>query len=161
MFSRIGPNGEVLSLNQALEIGAGSGGKALAFAMNPISPHATTKQARSCESCHSNPRALGLGSEVPLMRERGWNVDLPFDRMVDEEGNQLQQTSHIGARAFTKREQERISKDNSCEGCHREMDSLTFWQQVIDANGLASTTKLHEDILNKIFNHVLPTDAKP
>ncbi|MBI4321917.1 MAG: hypothetical protein HY675_25765 [Chloroflexi bacterium] len=151
LFSRIGPNGEVLSLNQALEIGAGSGGKALAFAMNPISPHATTKQARSCESCHSNPRALGLGSEVPLMRERGWNVDLPFDRMVDEEGRPTQLTTHERARPFDKAELERIDRTSDCMSCHKDMDNAQIWEQVVRRTGQAKTPRDHQDIINWIF----------
>jgi hypothetical protein len=41
----------------------GASGSAFHFAidMSPTQPHTTTRNARSCESCHASQKALGLG----------------------------------------------------------------------------------------------------
>ena len=45
-------------------------------------------------------------------------IDFELERFVDEEGNQLQSTSHKGARPFNKEEMQRISKVGTCLACH-------------------------------------------
>lgn len=86
--------------------------KKLGFAHNPIVPHTVTKAARTCESCHGNPRALGLGHytsrEHPKLVEFGQAPSFRWDRIVDEEGTPVQVTTVDGARPFTKAEMDRI-----------------------------------------------------
>jgi hypothetical protein len=86
--------------------------KKLGFAHNPIVPHTVTKAVRSCDSCHGNPRTLGLGGftskEHPKLEEFRQPADYRWDRIVDEEGRPLQATTVEGARPFTKEEMERI-----------------------------------------------------
>ncbi len=86
----------------------------LGFAHNPIVPHTVTRASRSCESCHANPRALGLGgfttTEHPKLGEFGQPADFRWDRIVDEEGNPLQATTVDGARPLTSAEMERIRR---------------------------------------------------
>ena len=45
-------------------------------------------------------------------------VDFELERIVDEEGKQLQATNHVGARPFNKEEQDRISRVGTCMACH-------------------------------------------
>ncbi len=86
--------------------------KKLGFAHNPIVPHTVVKQARSCESCHGNPRALGLGAftskEHPKLEEFKQPADYRWDRIVDEEGRPLQATTVDGARPLNREEMDRI-----------------------------------------------------
>ena len=86
--------------------------KKLGFAHNPIVPHTVTRDSRSCESCHGNPRALGLGAytsrEHPKLGEFGQPADYQWDRIVDEEGHPQQVTTVEGARPLTRAEMERI-----------------------------------------------------
>lgn len=89
---------------------------------NPIQPHTMSKRSRTCEECHTNPKVLGLGSGNYDI-ERNFPdgkapIDFELERFVDEEGNQLQSTSHKGARPFNKEEMQRISKVGTCLACH-------------------------------------------
>ncbi len=67
---------------------------------------------RTCESCHANPRALGLGlytsREHPKLEEFGQAADFRWDRIVDEEGHALQVTTVEGARPLNREEMDRI-----------------------------------------------------
>lgn len=86
----------------------------LGFAHNPIVPHTVTKAVRTCESCHANPRALGLGAfttrEHPKLAEFGQPPDFRWDRIVDEAGEPLQATTVDGARPLTTAEMEAIRR---------------------------------------------------
>jgi len=86
--------------------------KKLGFAHNPIVPHTVVKTSRTCESCHANPRALGLGmftsKEHPKLEEFRQPAEYRWDRIVDEEGNALQATTVDGARPLSREEMDRI-----------------------------------------------------
>ena len=151
----IGPDGEPILLNHIFKTepdseGAGEEGQ-LAIDMSPTQPHTTTKKARSCESCHSSDKALGLGIGKGELT-RAWNekhtVDLEtidekrilphrtrpqmeaienlaqdWSRIVDEDGNQLQTVGHHFqlSRALSRDEQLRISRHGTCMACHQEI----------------------------------------
>ncbi|MCK8044932.1 hypothetical protein MSG37_08545 [Shewanella sp. 1CM18E] len=89
---------------------------------NPIQPHTMSKTSRTCEECHTNPKVLGLGSgQYDIERnfpDGKAPVDFELERFVDEQGNQLQSTSHEGARPFYKQEMDRISRVGACLACH-------------------------------------------
>jgi hypothetical protein len=84
----------------------------LGFAHNPIVPHTVVREARTCESCHANPRALGLGMfttrEHPKLSEFKQPIEFRWDRIVDEDGTPLQATTLDGARPLNREEMERI-----------------------------------------------------
>jgi hypothetical protein len=86
--------------------------KKFGFAHNPIVPHTVTKQARTCESCHANPRALGLGmftsKEHPKLEEFRQPASYRWDRIVDEAGNPQQVTTVDGARPLNREEMDHI-----------------------------------------------------
>ena len=86
--------------------------KKFGFAHNPIVPHTVVREARSCESCHANPRALGLGMytsrEHPKLEEFRQPRDFRWDRIVDEAGTPVQVTTVEGARPLNKHEMDRI-----------------------------------------------------
>jgi hypothetical protein len=88
--------------------------KKLGFVHNPIVPHTVTRQSRTCESCHANPRALGLGlfttREHPKLSEFKQPIEFRWDRIVDEEGRPLQATTVDGARPLNHEEMERIRR---------------------------------------------------
>jgi hypothetical protein len=86
----------------------------LGFAHNPIVPHTVVRQTRTCESCHANSRALGLGlfttREHPKLGEFRQPLDFRWDRIVDEDGVPLQATTVEGARPLNRAEMERIRR---------------------------------------------------
>ena len=86
--------------------------KKLGFAHNPIVPHTVVRASRTCESCHANPRALGLGqftsNQHPKLEGFRQGPDFRWDRIVDEEGRPVQVTTIEGARPLNKAEMDRI-----------------------------------------------------
>lgn len=67
IFSVKGPDGTVYTLNEigrtapGIEGGGDQGQRGIDMA--PAAPHSTGRVARSCESCHNNPKSLGYGIE--------------------------------------------------------------------------------------------------
>lgn len=150
----IGPNGKPIIVNkifrtQAHAEGGGAEGQ-LAIDMAPTQPHTTTKDARTCESCHASDKALGYGIDGGKTI-RGWDRETTVDietaegeilpkrtqpqmepiegladdwsRIVDEQGNQLQTVGHHFklSRALNNEERARISREGTCLACHQEL----------------------------------------
>lgn len=92
------------------------------LAQNPIQPHTISAQSRTCAECHQNRKTLGLGSghyKIEANFPDG-PAPVPFEleRIVDEDGKQLQATNHVGARPFNKEEMQRIWRAGTCMACH-------------------------------------------
>jgi hypothetical protein len=124
------------------------------FGHNPVYPHTTSKKSRSCMDCHGSTKALGLGGgyyKVEANFPDGSSIDFELERIVDEEGKQIQQTSHKGARPFNKAEQERISRVGTCIACHGV--SGKEWRKIQRAAGTnnAPTDKLHQRAIKKLI----------
>jgi hypothetical protein len=146
IFTQIDENGDAIELNKVFVTSDGHSG----IAHNPIFPHTVSSKARSCEDCHSQPKALGLGSGHYVSSFNGLDIPFELERIVDEDGNQIQGTSHIGARPFNKEEMQRIQRVNVCLGCHQETPSR-FWQKVEEKWGEAPNNKVHQDLLKGIL----------
>ncbi|MEN8174797.1 MAG: multiheme c-type cytochrome [Pseudomonadota bacterium] len=116
------------------------------FAHNPIQPHTISARSRSCADCHMSPKALGLGSghyDVKANFPDGGGPDFEPERIVDEEGKQIQATNHYGARPFNKEEQQRISRVGTCIACHAEEGGVKL-------GGNAPTDELHQAAIRKM-----------
>jgi hypothetical protein len=121
------------------------------LAQNPIQPHTTTKKARSCADCHMNNKTLGLGTGIYVSRANGVPLDFELERIVDEQGKQIQATNHQGARPFTKEEQERIKRSGACIACHGA-DPNVWAKAKGKAGGQgAPTDELHLKAIRKIL----------
>jgi hypothetical protein len=59
-YTIIGPDGSTVALNVQARV-KDNGQIVDAIDMAPVQPHTATKKARTCESCHSNPKTLGYG----------------------------------------------------------------------------------------------------
>lgn len=185
----IGPDGKPVVLNHIYRTQAGAEGSGdegqLAIDMSPTQPHTTTKDARSCESCHASDKALGLGigggkltrawdeqhivdletidekqvlpKQVQPQMEPVENLANDWSRIVDEQGNQLQTVGHHFqlSRAFTKAEQQRISRHGTCLACHKEIPdnsvAINLLHHVAKYTGqLPDTTDKHSSLIHKI-----------
>jgi hypothetical protein len=113
---------------------------------NPIQPHTMSKKSRTCEECHTNPKVLGLGSGVYDINRNFPDgkapIDFELERFVDENGKQLQSTSHEGARPFNKQEMDRISRVGTCLACHGSDE--------INATGKAPNDVTHNKVIRKM-----------
>jgi len=146
IFTQIGQDGKAVELNKIFVTADGHSG----IAQNPIQPHTVSRNPRTCENCHSESKALGLGSGHYFSKFNGLNLPFELERIVDEDGNQIQGTSHVGARPFNKEEMERIKRINVCQGCHQENASI-LWKKVIEKWGKAQNNKTHRDLLKEIL----------
>jgi len=82
VFSVKGADGEILAHNEIGRTppnveGGGPEGQ-LGIDMAPAFPHTTSRVARSCESCHTNPKALGYGIEGGRFQTR-YSEDIVVD----------------------------------------------------------------------------------
>jgi len=146
----IGKDGKALLQNHIFKIpnveGAGEEGQK-AIDMAPIQPHTIQKESRTCESCHTSDKALGLGVDgakttgnpsqvtiVDLMTADGRvlphgvdeqipaipNLDHDYSRFVDENGTQLQTVGHHWklSSALSKEQSKAIDRRGVCLSCH-------------------------------------------
>jgi hypothetical protein len=69
-------------------------------------------------------------------------------------GNQIQGTSHTGARPFNREEIEKTRRVYVCLGCHQETPTV-FWKRVKERWGEAKDSKTHQDILKEILRKAI------
>ncbi len=182
----LGEDGKPILLNHIYKTapgleGGGDEGQ-LAIDMSPTQPHTTTKNARTCESCHASQKALGLGidgtrpwneqhtvdletvdgkilsEQAQPQMEPVENLDHDWSRIVDEEGKQLATVGHHFqlSRAFTKEEQQHISREGTCLACHQDIPTeslaVSFLHHVAQYTGqLPKTNQQHSSLIHKIL----------
>jgi hypothetical protein len=176
----VGPDGEML-LHNAVGEAPDSEGNARAIDMAPVQPHSATRVARSCESCHSDPKALGYGIQDGRYQQRYpedivvdleypdgeiWpdqaqiqiaaipELDFDFSQIVTRDGIQLQIVgSHWpDSRPLDQEQRERMERTGVCMGCHRNMATPTFWdQKVIAKYGVVVTDDEHINMMDTVL----------
>jgi hypothetical protein len=162
-FTHISKEGEILAQNKVFKNNAGMWG----LSLEPINPHTTNRKSLACEYCHSNPKALGFGTNLIDSKANGWPIEFSLERMVNEWGIPVQQTTSLTARPFNKKELGRINMVNSCNACHKEMSNQDIWKKVTDVFDFAQTNEKHKNILDIIFKqgalqimHLTPQEGK-
>lgn len=123
-YTVIGSRGQVVTAgrmpqNPPEAAAAGQAHVPLALDMAPAQPHTSAAGARSCESCHTLPKTLGLGMGGGIFNPM---AEPPHDwsKLLDAQGVQLATVgSHWPAsRALNKEEMGKILKTGTCIGCH-------------------------------------------
>lgn len=137
--------------------------------------------ARTCESCHSDPKALGYGIQDGRYQQRYpedivvdlefpdgaiWpdqaqiqiaaipELDIDFSQIVTREGTQLQIVgSHWpDSRPLDQDQRERMERTGVCMGCHRNMATPTFWdQKVVAKYGVVVTDDEHINMMERVL----------
>jgi Outer membrane cytochrome MtrC/MtrF-like, domains II/IV len=154
----IGPDGKMILQNHIFRTTPGTEGSGkegqLSIDMSPTQPH-TTGKARTCESCHTSPKALGYGISGGR-NNRAWNkrvvVDLmtadrrilprsartqiepiaglanDWARIVTEKGKQLQTVGHHWklSRPLNNTERAHMSRTGVCLSCHQELPTASL-----------------------------------
>ncbi len=146
-----GQDGKVKLLNHIFKIpnveGAGTEGQ-LAIDIAPLNPHTTQKVARSCESCHTNPKSMGFGIQegklyydpskdfvMDLLDATGRpiaqqvdtqfnaipNLKMDWSRFLDDSLRQLQTVGHhfSGSRPLNANELTKLDRRGVCLSCHQ------------------------------------------
>ena len=167
VYTVIGPNGENLAHNvigrtPPNEEGAGPEGQR-GMDMAPVQPHTAGRKARTCESCHSDPKALGYGIQggkflkgytearvVDLQTATGEVIpakvqnqmeaipDLPMDwsQIVDPKtGKQMMTVGSHWPKSgpLTEDQRDRMERVGVCMGCHQNMADPDFWTDQVIA----------------------------
>ncbi|SMC08808.1 cytochrome C [Nitratiruptor tergarcus] len=120
----------------------------LAIDMAPVHSHTVQKEARSCESCHNNPKSMGFGIDdgkvfgdpskpliVDLMTADGKvipkkitiqkpgikNLHFDWSRIIDENYTQLVTVGHHWSlsRALNQEELSKLDRRGVCMSCHQ------------------------------------------
>ncbi|MCG8037947.1 MAG: cytochrome C [Candidatus Thiodiazotropha taylori] len=147
-----------------------------------VQPHTAGRSARSCESCHDNPKALGYGVEggrFLLGADKDFVLDLKdsatgkiipqktqvqipgipgltydWSAIVTEDGEQL---SSVGSHwpltgPLPDEKRDAIEKTGVCLGCHEERFNPDFWQKVSEPGVMDSFE--HQQFMKKALKAI-------
>ncbi len=149
-----------------------------AIDMAPVQPHSAQRKARTCESCHNNPKAMGYGISGGVFQTR-YPVDIVED-LIDQKTGQVipgrhqiqipkiadldydwstiikdgQQTQTVGthwplSRSLPKAMRDGMERTGLCLGCHREMTNAELWAKVSTPGRLNDAE--HIEMLNRLL----------
>ena len=149
----IGKDGKALLQNHIFKIpnveGAGEEGQN-AIDMSPVQPHTIQKEARSCESCHTSDKALGLGigggklnadpskttiidimtadkKVLPKQTDEQMpaipNLKHDYSQFIDENGTQLMTVGHHFklSQPLSKAQRSKLDRRGVCLSCHTDI----------------------------------------
>jgi hypothetical protein len=149
----VGKDGKALLQNHIFKIPNVEGAKEEgqnAIDMAPIQPHTIQKEARSCESCHTSPKALGLGigggklnadpsktTIIDLMSADRKilphktdeqipaikNLKYDYSQFIDANGTQLMTVGHHFklSRPLDKDQRSKLDRRGVCLSCHQDI----------------------------------------
>ena len=147
--------------------------------MSPVNPHTISKEARSCESCHTNPKAMGFGIYGTTDFNKNTTIDLEdanknilpkktliqfnsipnleydFSQILDKNLTQLMTVGHHFklSRALNKEELEKLDRRGVCFSCHQDIPkgdlAVSLMTHIADVTDLNVDNKKHNKILNK------------
>lgn len=193
-YTIINEKGETL-LNNEIALNPGEAAERgqehvpLAIDMAPVQPHTAQRKARTCESCHTNPKVAGLGIGngtfglrqhedvvMDLMDATSrkiipakYSVQIPaipkltFDwsKIVERDGRQLATvgTHWPMSRPMNKEEIDNFLRAGTCMGCHQNMSKTELWKKVATEGTL--TSKDHLEAMNKMIKYMAEKDLKP
>ena len=155
--------------------------------MAPVQPHSAQRKARTCESCHNNPKAMGYGISGGVFQTR-YPEDIVED-LIDQKNGQVipgqykiqipkiadldydwstiikddQQVQTVGthwplSRALTKEMRTGMERTGLCMGCHREMSNAELWAKVAQPGQLNDAQ--HIELMNKMFKAYAESQKK-
>ena len=184
VFTVIDSKGKTIALNQTGKSHdeakmLGQKRVPLGLDMAPVQPHSAQRKARTCESCHDNPKALGYGISGGVFQTRyvedivedlidqktgkvipgRYKIQIPkiegmdFDwsTIVNAKGEQVQTvgTHWPLSRALPKEMRDGINRTGLCMGCHQEMSDEELWAAVANPGRL--NDQQHIDLMNKMI----------
>jgi len=149
----IGKDGKALLQNHIFKVpnveGAGEEGQN-AIDIAPLNPHTISKHSRSCESCHTTLKAMGMGiggsrstkdpsvtTITDIMTASGKvlptiideqmpaipNLHYDYSKFLDENGKQLQTVGHHWTLSgpLSKEQRDKLDRSGICLTCHQDI----------------------------------------
>jgi hypothetical protein len=144
-LTHLDSSGEKVLSNHVFTTSAGLYG----FSMNPVQPHNISAESRTCPSCHSNKKTLGMGSDFVDLKRLGLSLNFSPDSFVNEEGSRIQDSGHEGVRPFSGEELAALFRTDSCIVCHKE--PMGIFPSQFAPGSLKETDRLHEEAIQKAF----------
>ncbi len=150
----------------------------LGIDMAPVQPHSAQRKARTCESCHDNPKAQGYGISGGVFQLR-YTENVVEDLIDQRNGKPIpsnyqiqiqkiealdfdlstiikdgQQTQTVGShwplsRALPQEVRDAMDRTGLCMGCHREMTNADLWSKVSEPGSLNDAQ--HIELMNKML----------
>ncbi|MBI5116778.1 hypothetical protein HZA56_09920 [Candidatus Poribacteria bacterium] len=145
ILDRLSSGGEKIVSNHVFKTSAGLYG----FSMNPVQPHNISAESRTCPSCHSNKKTLGLGSDFADLKRLGLSLNFSPDSFVNEEGGRIQDSGHEGVRPFNGEELAGLLRTDSCIVCHKE--PMEMFPSRFTPGSLKEGDRSHEEAIKKSF----------
>jgi hypothetical protein len=150
-----------------------------------VQPHTAGRAARTCESCHANPKTLGYGIEDGRFmqgQDKGFSADLKtgdgqlissnarlqaqpipglkwdLSQIVTRDDKQLVSVgSHWPLTGpLPKEMRAKMERTGLCLGCHAEMQKEDIWEKVSKPGFLSNEE--HQAIMQKAL-HALAADS--
>jgi len=147
----IGKSGKALLKNHIWKIPNVEGEKSVnSITMSPVHPHTISKRSRSCESCHTNPKAMGYGinggkyfsdpskttivdlmtadqkvlpTQIDEQIPATPNLKHDYSVMLDENGTQVQTVGNHWklSHALDDETRSKLDRRGMCLSCHQSM----------------------------------------
>jgi len=175
----IGKDGNALLKNHIFKIpnveGAGEDGQ-LGLDMSPVQPHTIQKESRKCESCHTDPKAMGFGinggklyadpsksyvadlfgsensknqiEDIP-------NLKMDWSKFLDENGTQLQTVGHHFklSQPLNEKQLAKLDRRGVCLSCHIKIPdgdvAINLVSHIAKYVDVKIDKQMHEEILEK------------
>lgn len=186
-----GKDGKVKLLNHIFKIphveGAGAEGQ-LGIDMSPLQPHTIQKEARSCESCHTNPKAMGYGigegkiyndpsknvvmdlldangdpiaEQIDTVFNAIPNLNMDWSRFINDTGKQLQTVGHhfSGSRPLNKEELGKLDRRGVCMSCHKTLPKEDLAADLLSHVAKYGNVTIDKEEHNSILNKSIRISA--
>ena len=187
----IGQEGNTLLQNHIVKIpnveGAGAEGQN-AITMSQVNPHTISKKSRTCESCHTSKKALGMGinggkyfsdqSEttiVDLMTADGKvlpkrvdeqipaipNLKHDYSVMVDENGTQVQTVDNHWtlANPLSAEQRSKLDREGACFSCHQSIPKGDLAISAMNHIANMAGVEIDKEMHNDILNKTVKISA--
>ena len=187
----IGKDGKALLKNHIYKVknaeGAGEEGQN-AIDMSPIQPHTISKEGRTCESCHTTPKAMGMGiggskstkdpsltTITDIMTADGKilptiideqmpsiaNLKHDYSKFLDENGTQLQTVGHHFTLSgpLSKEQRDKLDRSGVCVSCHMDIPKGNLAVSALTHMADMADVKIDNDVHKTIVNKSLNISA--
>lgn len=165
----VGKEGKALLLNHIYKIphaeGAGAQGQN-ATDMSPLQPHTISKESRSCESCHTSPKAMGMGiggfkkepSRLDAQMPPIANVYYDYSKFLEANGTQLQTVGHHFKLSgpLSKEQRDKLDRSGVCFSCHQDIPNanlaVSAMSHMAKMAEINIDNAMHKEIVKKTLN---------
>ena len=174
MATFVDKDGEIVSLNQPFT----SSLETYGIAMNPAQPHTIAGNARTCESCHADPKALGYGidggrfgnlaraheGDIPGADRTETQIPaIPFPHdlstLITREGEQVQTMTYKNVRPMDPSERHLVEREGLCIGCH-QLYGRPEWDALRERVGAARTPQEHAERMSEAIQALMATEKR-